>query len=263
MSGEPPTAKPVIVAFLDTALLTAVEARLGNRYHLITYADTVLSDALVAALADAQPALMLVQPTDESWTMRISTVKTSPATRRIPIIAISEDEGDCREARLAGADQCITSGDLLDTLEARIEQTARVVSAEQQHAIQEGCDELLPEQARLAVEMFNAGEYYQQHDLFEALWMETEAPIRDLYRAILQIGIAYYQITRGNERSAMKMLLRSQQWLALLPDECQGIDIGQLKADVAQVRSALQKRPDGHTTAFDVNLLKPVVLIPR
>jgi len=55
--------------------------------------------------------------------------------------------------------------------------------------------------------------------------MATSGPVRELYRAILQVGIAYYQIERGNHRGALKMLLRSVQWLAMLPDRCQGIDV--------------------------------------
>jgi predicted metal-dependent hydrolase len=93
------------------------------------------------------------------------------------------------------------------------------------------CDEPLPPRGVEGVAKFNAGEYYRQHDLFEAQWVETQGPVRDLYRAILQVGVAYYQIERGNYRGALKMLLRSVQWLAILPDVCQGVDVQQLRAD--------------------------------
>ena len=87
---------------------------------------------------------------------------------------------------------------------------------------------------------FNAGDYYDQHDFFEALWMAEPGPVRDLYRAILQVGVAYHHITQGNPRGALKMLRRSAQWFASLPDVCQGVDVRQLREDAAAVEAALR-----------------------
>lgn len=107
--------------------------------------------------------------------------------------------------------------------------------------------------------MFNAGRYYKQHDLFEALWVETSNPVRDLYRAILQVGVAYYQVERNNYRGARKMLMRAVQWLEILPDVCQTVDVGQLRTDAYRVRAALEALPKDATEGFDRALLKPVV----
>ena len=71
--------------------------------------------------------------------------------------------------------------------------------------------------------------------------MHEPGPVRQLYQGVLQVGIAYYQITRGNGRGALKMLLRSIQWLAPLPDVCQGINVAQLRADAAAVRAELER----------------------
>lgn len=87
--------------------------------------------------------------------------------------------------------------------------------------------------------------------------------MRDLYRAVLQVGIAYYQITRGNHRGALKMLLRSVQWFALLPDVCQGIDIKQLREDSFHVRAELEKMNPSDIANFDRSLLKPVRLVEK
>ena len=88
--------------------------------------------------------------------------------------------------------------------------------------------------------------------------MAEERPVRDLYRAILQVGVAYYQITRGNYRGALKMLLRSIQWLAVLPENCQGVDVGQMRADANRVRAELEAMSASGADNFDRSLLKPV-----
>ena len=54
--------------------------------------------------------------------------------------------------------------------------------------------------------------------ILKEAWRQDTGAARDFYRGILQVGIAYYQIERGNYRGAVKMLLRVRQWLDPLPD---------------------------------------------
>jgi len=51
-------------------------------------------------------------------------------------------------------------------------------------------------------------------------------PGAELYRVILQVGIAYYQIERANYWGAHKMFMRPCSGFAPIPDRCQGIDVG-------------------------------------
>jgi uncharacterized protein len=120
------------------------------------------------------------------------------------------------------------------------------------------CAEAMPADGLLGIEKFNAGEYYPQHDLFEALWVAEAGPVRDLYRAILQVGVAYYQVTRGNFRGAAKMLKRSVQWLDRLPNSCRGVDVAQLRVDSAAVRAELARVGEDGMDQFDHSLLKGV-----
>lgn len=112
-------------------------------------------------------------------------------------------------------------------------------------SLDDQCADPLPPQAREAIDLFNAGAYYRQHDLLEALWRAEKGPVRDLYRAILQVGIACYQVTRDNRRGALKMLQRSLRWLSTLPDVCQGVDVARLRADALRLREALLALPEG------------------
>lgn len=128
-------------------------------------------------------------------------------------------------------------------------------------SLENSCGDPLPPEAAQAVDLFNAGEYYRQHDLFEALWRAEPGPVRDLYQGVLQVGVAYYQITCGNRRGALKMLRRSARLLARLPDVCRGIDVRQLREDSAHVRAALESTPAEDIAAFDRRLLKPVKLV--
>jgi predicted metal-dependent hydrolase len=215
---------------------------------------------VVAQLADDQAALLLVDGARSDWQAWTAAPKASPATRRIPVVVVSRDPGQHQPAFDAGADAFLAPDALADELPNLLGRRARVLTEATARALDTACDDPLPPEALEGVHKFNAGEYYHQHDLFEALWMVETGPIRDLYRAILQVGIAYFQVTRGNRRGALRMLLRSQQWLAILPDVCRGVNIGQLRQDAAAVRAALEASGDD-LADFDRGLLKPVRLV--
>jgi predicted metal-dependent hydrolase len=211
-------------------------------------------------LVKLNPVLLIVDARGGAAMSAVYTPKVSPATRRIPLLYLSDDASARDEALRSGADAVLALHEIADRLRADVDQAARIQDTLTRQQLESDCAQPLPPQAREAVTKFNAGEYYAQHDLFEALWVEIETPVRDLYRAVLQVGVAYYQITRGNYRGARKMLLRATPWLALLPDVCQGVDIAQLRADAAIVQAALEQTPDA--APFDLTLLKPVRLIP-
>ena len=214
---------------------------------------------IVRLLADDQVALLLVDGARADWRTWTAAPKSSPATRRIPVIVVSADPARHRPAFDAGADVFLAPDALAAALPDLLVKRARVLPVATTQTLRTECDDSLPPEGLEGVRKFNAGEYYRQHDLFEALWMAETGPVRDLYRAILQVGIAYFQVTRGNRRGALRMLLRSQQWLAILPDVCRGVDIAQLRQDAAAVRAALEASDD--LAGFDRSLLKPVRLV--
>ena len=213
-------------------------------------------------LVDNHAALLLVDGDVDDvkdaifW---VTTPKASPATRRIPVFAVTDNPKLHYKLLLAGADMVLGVDEVQKDGQRLIADFVRVVTPEQQAQLDCDCHDALPALAQQGIAKFNAGEFYKQHDLFEALWMETESPVRDLYRAILQVGVAYYQIERGNHRGARKMLLRSLQWLTILPDVCQGVDVAALKADSARVREALETTQS--LKNFDMSLLKPVKMV--
>jgi predicted metal-dependent hydrolase len=225
-------------------------------YTLSPY--TQAGPGYLTRLAEDHAALILVDGDGPDWRFWTTAPKTSPATRRIPIVLVSADAARRAESLGQGADVVVAPAEIAKQLPALVKDYARVIDPATAEQLDCGCAEPLPPLAQEGVAKFNAGEYYPQHDLFEEQWMATPGPVRDLYRAILQVGVAYYQIERGNHRGALKMLLRSVQWLSILPDTCQGVDVQQLREDSYRVRAALEALPPAEIGSFDRSLLKPV-----
>jgi hypothetical protein len=88
--------------------------------------------------------------------------------------------------------------------------------------------------------------------------MDT-SPGRELYRAILQVAVAYLQIERGNYAGAMKMFLRLRQWIDPLPETCRGVNVAQLRADAWRARETLIALGKDRIGEFDRELFKPVI----
>jgi uncharacterized protein len=120
------------------------------------------------------------------------------------------------------------------------------------------CSGPLDPNVREGLRLMNHGEYFEAHESIEAAWRAEEGHIRELYRGILQIAVAYLHITRGNYNGALKLQQRSHKWLEGWPDECQTIDIGTLRRDFAIVMDEVRRLGPERLREFDVSLLKPV-----
>ncbi|HZW04692.1 MAG TPA: DUF309 domain-containing protein [Anaerolineaceae bacterium] len=129
---------------------------------------------------------------------------------------------------------------------------------ERSPALLAACDRPLPALARHGLDLFDRGEYFEAHEELELAWRAEPGPVRDLYQGILQIGIAYLHVQRGNYRGARKMFLRARASLASLPDRCQGIDLRRFQRDYEQAEAAVVRLGPDRLNQFDPHLFQPV-----
>ena len=218
--------------------------------------------AFVRGIVDRRPALMFVDTTSQEipWERWTQILKTSAATRRIPIVAFGPHvETQVLElAAAAGADQVVSRGKLQASLPELIQEHAHVLDIE---GLTNACDGKLSELAKEGLELLNAGEYYEAHEQLEHAWMEASELEGYLYRAMLQVSVAYLQVTRENYAGAVKMMLRVRQWLEPLPDRCRGVDVTALRKNVAAFSEALDRAGPEGLSEVDRSYLKPVPLL--
>lgn len=213
----------------------------------------------VARLVEWQPALVMVElkSTAIPWADWVAAMKSAPATRRIPVLAYGpHTDLDLRARALAaGCDQVLAQGRLVSALPDLIQKYARVVD---HAALADDCRGQVSALALKGIELFNRRQYFEAHEELELAWGEETGPVRELYRGILQVAVAYLQIERGNYNGAYKMFLRLRQWLDPLPDECRGVNVALLRSQALAARAELEALgPDG-IERFDQSLLKPV-----
>jgi len=104
-----------------------------------------------------------------------------------------------------------------------------------------GCADDLSPLVMKGIEEFNRGEFFEQHESLEAAWRAEPRPVRELYQGILQVGVACYQIERGNLPGALKMLERGLRRLRQFTPKCLGIDVSRLIAEAEQMRDEARR----------------------
>lgn len=206
------------------------------------------------------PALILLDlsalPPDE-WRGEVQRAKASPQSRLIPLYAFGShlDAELLAAARQAGCDHAWARSRFVQELPAL---AARHLNPPPVYL--EGWDDQPAPAFLQGVALFNAGDYYRQHDVFEALWREDTRPIRELYQGVLQIGVALYQVQQGNYRGAIKMLRRGLLRLRDLPPVCQRLDVDALRHDARRVHDALLALGPERLDEFNPDLKTAVTL---
>ena len=272
---------PIIVAFVsDLMWSTRIESvvyRLGYEMKLVETVDSLGPVAgherpnlpgepvfgreaiLADKITEWQPSLMIfdLDSTEIPWRRWIAFLKSSPATRRIPILGYAphEDVEVIAEAKELASDIVVGRSRFSSALPALIEEYARAWDHE---SIASGCQTPLSSLALGGLEAFNRGEYFEAHELLEDAWNDDQGPARDVYKAVLQVAVAYLQIERQNYAGAVKMFLRARQWLGPLPDVCRGIDIARLRSDAQSAYQALTEMGPAGVVNFDRSLFRPV-----
>lgn len=214
---------------------------------------------LLEQLTSWRPALIILDLNNDQipWHEWLPLIKSAPATRRLPVIGFGShvDTATLQAARSSGADAVMARSRFVAELPDLIQKYARQTDYA---ALEETCQVPLSELAIKGIKLFNQGRYFEAHEALEEAWNEDQSPGRELYRAILQIAVAYLQIERGNYDGAMKMFLRVRQWIDPLPDFCRGVDVERLRQDVRLVRQQLITLGRKQIGEFDHALFKPV-----
>lgn len=275
-------ANPLIVLFLgDLMWATKIENAAHRLGYRVTQVDSVASlgasragaqpnlpgepvFGLEAMLADKitswQPALLIfdLDYREVPWRRWIALLKSSPATRQIPVLGFAphEDNAVIADARELGTDVVVGRAFFSSNLPKLIGENARVWDDE---AIELDCQMPLSDTALAGLDAFNRGAFFESHELLEDAWNEDEGAARDVYKGVLQVAVAYLQIERGNYAGAIKMFLRARQWLTPLPDTCRGIDISQLRSDAQKAYLALTESGPKRIAAVDRSLFRPVL----
>lgn len=218
-----------------------------------------LAGILINEITRRPPVLLLFDLSNPHipWQTWLPTLKTSPATRRIPIVCYAPHVRTdwLQQAQAAGADIAVARSRFVRTLPQIL---GKLIQLHDTLALQTACQQPLDVRALHGLHLLAAGEYFEAHEELEIAWQQDPTPARELYRAILQIAVAYLHIQRSNYNGALKMLLRVRQWVAPLPDQCRGVNVARLRHNAETLYQHLMQLGAQNLHQLDPRLLTPV-----
>ena len=108
------------------------------------------------------------------------------------------------------------------------------------------------------LELFNEGEFFECHDVIEALWLETPSddPNRDLYKGVIQAAAAIYQFDREILSGAYGLYKTSTGYLENYRPAALGLDVEKMIHDMGGCFSEFRNW-DGKTRISRKKALTP------
>jgi uncharacterized protein len=70
-----------------------------------------------------------------------------------------------------------------------------------------------PELYLSGIEHFNACDFYESHEVWEALWADYQGPSRKFYQGLIQAAVALHHFGNGNIRGARKLYYSTRTYL--------------------------------------------------
>lgn len=93
------------------------------------------------------------------------------------------------------------------------------------------CEDSPPPALLDGIEEFNRGEFFEQHETLEGIWISEPDAVRYLYQGILQVGVGFYHWKRGNWRGAVAKLRQGLHKLEPYRPACMTVDVERLVAE--------------------------------
>lgn len=90
------------------------------------------------------------------------------------------------------------------------------------------CHEAPSQDLLLGIEQFNKREFFECHETLEAMWLAESDDVRYLYQGILQVGVGYLHLLRGNHHGATTKLHSGCALLEYFTPSCMGVDVQSL-----------------------------------
>ena len=88
--------------------------------------------------------------------------------------------------------------------------------------------------------LFNAGMYFEAHEVWEHLWRRTEGGPRLFYQGLIQAAVGLHHLQNGNRAGARGQLQKALAKLELHSADYLRIDNGQLVEQIRRVLDSLE-----------------------
>ena len=110
--------------------------------------------------------------------------------------------------------------------------------------------------------LFNRGDFFEAHEAWEALWMDTFGPEKAFYQGLIQAAVGLCHFCNGNLRGAVKLYHSSRDYLARYGDAHRGLDLVAFWKQMEQCFAAILVADPPARRDIDEELIPTIELAP-
>jgi len=108
---------------------------------------------------------------------------------------------------------------------------------------------------QLGINLYNAGHYWNAHEAWEQVWLDSERELRGFYQGLIQVTAAFVHVTRNEFPGAIRLLDAGTAKLERYPATFLGVQLGPLLAGATAARSQLWALGEKRIADFDRALI--------
>lgn len=92
--------------------------------------------------------------------------------------------------------------------------------------------------------LFNRGDFFEAHEVWESLWMETHGPEKPFVQGLIQAAVGLCHFCNGNVRGAVKLYKSARDYTERFGDVFWDLDLKTFWADMTACFAELLQTPD-------------------
>jgi uncharacterized protein len=95
------------------------------------------------------------------------------------------------------------------------------------------------------VALFNQGEFFQAHEVWEEIWLAEDEPEKAFLQGLIQVAAAFYHAQRGNAGGMKSLLAVGLLKLSRFPNDHRGIGVAALCEEAQSCAESLAEQNSG------------------
>jgi hypothetical protein len=96
------------------------------------------------------------------------------------------------------------------------------------------------------IKFFNAGNYFEAHEVWEDMWRESPEPLRSFCQGLIHAAVGLHHLERNNHLGASAQIEKSLRKLRPYGDEYCGVDLIELSGALSQALKGKSAGLDQH-----------------
>jgi hypothetical protein len=112
------------------------------------------------------------------------------------------------------------------------------------------------------VVLFNRGEYFDAHEVWEDLWQDCPAAERRFYQSLIQAAVALYHWGNGNRAGAARLFHSGRRYMEPYRPAHQGLDVDQFWEQVEAALAGALGEADSRARSVSDGPTAPVAHAP-